>query len=139
MTDLPTPPAAEIDALRTVYTSLNQNDVPGLIMVLDQQIERLELFSGGVYRGVAVVAEHVSRARETWAEGRCEPVRFISAGDKIVVFVHVHVRLKHESEWRDGQLADVFTFRNGRVVEWRSYAQRQEALQWAGIESVDAA
>ena len=42
-----------------------------------------------------------------WAEGSCEPGRFIVAGDKIIVFVHVRVRLKDNEEWIEARLADV--------------------------------
>lgn len=135
MSELPVPLAVETEALKTAYAALNRNDVPGVLDVLDQQIERIELFSGEVYRGLAAVAGHVSRARDTWAEGSCTPVQFIAAGDKIVVFVHVHVRLRHEVEWRDGHVTDVFTYRNGKAIEWRTFAQRQEALQWAGLDA----
>ena len=76
--------------------------------------------------------------RSTWAEGSCEPERFIVAGDKIVVFIHVRVRLKHETEWREGRIVDVYTFRNGKAIQFRTFADRQQALEWAGVEDSDA-
>jgi len=33
-----------------------------------------------------------------------------------------------------GRFADGFVFRDGRIVEYRSFWQRAEALQWAGID-----
>ena len=81
---------------------------------------------------------HLSQARGTWAEGSCEPERFLVAGDKIIVFVYVRVRLKHETEWREGRLADVYTFRNGKAIEMRSFADRRQALEWAGVQASDA-
>jgi hypothetical protein len=109
--------------------------------VLDPQIERIEppdFPSGGTYHGVAAVAAHLSRARETWAEGSCEPERFIVAGDKVIVFAHVHVRLKHETEWREGPIADVYTFRNGKAIQMRTFTDRRQALEWAGVKASDA-
>jgi uncharacterized protein len=129
--------ADETEALREAYAALNRNDIPAFVAVLDPQIERVEppeFPQGGTYRGLAAVKEHVSRARETWAEGSCEPQRFIALGDKVVVIAHVHVRLNDETEWRDGQIADVFTFRNGKAVHWRTFAETSQALQWAGLE-----
>ena len=35
---------------------------------------------GGTYRGLAEAEAHFSQARETWAEGSCEPERFVVAG-----------------------------------------------------------
>ena len=53
------------------------------------------------------------------------------AGEKIVVFVHARVRLKGASLWRESSVADVFTFRNGKAIHMRAFADRREALEWA--------
>jgi uncharacterized protein len=130
--------AAETAALKEAYAALNRNDIPAMLQAFDPQIERIEppeFPAGGTYRGHAAVQVHLSRARETWAEGSCEPEQFIVAGDKIVVFVYVRVRLKQETEWREGSIADVFTFRNGKVIEMRTFADRQQALEWAGVKA----
>ncbi len=81
---------------------------------------------------------HLSQARATWAEGSCEPERFIVAGDKIVVFVSVRVRLQHNTEWIEVRLADVYTFRNGKAIQMRAFADRRQALEWAGVKAADA-
>ena len=60
----------------------------------------------------------------------------IVAGDKIIVFVHVRVRLKDSTEWHERRLADVFTFRNGKAL--RAFADRRQALEWAGVKGSDA-
>jgi ketosteroid isomerase-like protein len=31
------------------------------------------------------------------------------------------------------RLADVYKFRNGKAIEMRAFADRQEALRWAGV------
>ena len=133
--------AAETEALREAYAALNRNDIPAMLTAFDPQIERIESPEypmAGTYRGLAEVEAHISKARETWAEGSCEPERFIVAGDKIVVFLHVRVRLKDKTEWIEGSLADVFTFRNGKAIEWRTFDERRQALEWAGVKASDA-
>ena len=130
--------AAETEALREAYAALNRNDIAAAVKAFDPQIEWIEpaeRLGGVVYHGRAGVKAHLSQARGNWGEGSCEPERFIVAGDKIVVFVYVRVRLKHESEWREGRLADVYTFRNGKAVEMRAFADRQQALEWAGVKA----
>ena len=132
----PAPLAAEIQALKDAYAALNRNDIPAMVQAFDPQIERIEpadFPAGGTYHGLAAVQAHITNARATWAEGTCEPERFIVAGDKIIVFVYVRVRLKQETEWREGPLADVFTFRNGKAIQFRTFGERQQALEWAGI------
>ncbi len=133
--------AEETEALRAAYAALNRGDVPGFVALFDPQIERIEFEGtpqGGTYRGLEAVSAHVWRGRGTWAEGSCEPERFIVAGDRIIVLTHVRVRLKHESEWREGRTADVYTFRNGKAIEFRTFLNERQALEWAGVKSADA-
>jgi len=126
--------AAEIDALRNAYAALNRGDIPGFVRMFDSQIERVELFSGRNYRGLAAVTEHVVEGRSAWAEGACEPQQFLPVGDRVVVLVEVRVRLKAETDWRTGRLADVYTFSNGQVTEFRTFADQREAMAWAGLK-----
>jgi len=133
--------AAEAEAVREAYAALNRGDIQGFGRVLDPAIVRIEPAGfpmSGTYRGLAAVMAHFSKARATWAEGSCEPERFVVAGDKVVVLVHVRVRLKTETEWREGDLADVYTFRNGKAIEFRTFGEQREALAWAGDEDPDA-
>jgi len=128
---------AETEALREAYAALNGNDVERFIKDFDPQIERVEFEgspAGGTYRGLDAVREHVLNGRSTWAEGSCEPERFVVAGDKIVVFCHVRVRLKDQTDWLEGRTGDVFTFRNGKVIQFRTFADAQQALDWAGAD-----
>jgi len=129
--------AAETEAISEAYAALNRNDINGFIRDFDPQIERIEfegLPTAGTYRGLEAVKEHVANGRSTWAEGSCEPEQFIVAGDKVVVLTHVRVRLKGHTDWLEGRTGDVFTFRNGKVIQFRTFADAQQALEWAGAE-----
>ena len=79
------------------------------------------------------VREHVIKGRSTWAEGSCEPERFVINGDKVIVLTHVRVRLKDQTEWLEGNTADVFTFRNGKITEFRTFSDEYEAFEYAGV------
>ncbi|MFM9905202.1 MAG: nuclear transport factor 2 family protein [Pyrinomonadaceae bacterium] len=78
------------------------------------------------------VKAHVAQGRSTWAEGACEPERFVTARDKVVVSCHVRVRLKDQTDWLEGRTADVFTFRDGKVIEFRTFAEENDALEFVG-------
>lgn len=126
--------AAEIAALRNAYAALNRGDVPGFVRLFDANIERIEEFpSGSTHHGLAAVTAHVATARATWAEGGCEPQRSCVAGERVILFVNVRVRLKTETTWREGRTVDIYTFRNGKVVEFRTFIDERQALQWAGF------
>ncbi len=141
MGNSPQPLATEIEGLRLAYAALNRNDVAGFVKAFDPDIERVEppgLPMSGIYRGIAAVTEHFTNARESWAEGACEPQRFIAAADKVIVVVQVRVRLKTETEWREGLVADGYTFRNGKATQFRTFLALQQALDWAGISDPQA-
>ena len=131
----------EIEALKAAYAALNRNDMAGFIAIFDPQIERFEppgFPLGARYHGLDAVTEHWTQARGTWAEGTCEPQRFIVAGERIVVLAHVHVRLNGRTEWIDGTVTDVFTFRNGKAVQYCSFVDGQAAMEFAGVTTADA-
>lgn len=128
--------ANETEVLRDVYAAINRNDIPGVLKFFDPQIERVEpegFPSSGTYRGHAEVSAQFTQARETWAEGRCEPEEFMISGDKAVVYVHVRVRLKNRLDWVEGRIADGFIFRNGKILQMLTFVERHQALAWAGI------
>jgi ketosteroid isomerase-like protein len=130
--------AGEIEGLRAAYAALNRGDVAGFVAGFDPGVVRVEFLGspmGGTYRGLAEVTAHVARGRGAWAEGGCEPERFVVAGDRVIVAVRVRVRLKSETAWREGRTADVYTFRDGKVVEFRTFIDEQQALAWAGVQA----
>lgn len=125
----------DLNILRDAYATLNRGDIAGFVKNFDPQIVRVE-FEGlpmaGAFQGLEAVKAHVAESRSTWAVGSCEPERFIVAGDRVVMTCHVRVRLKDQTEWLEGRTADVFTFRNGKVVEFRTFAEEEDALEYAG-------
>ncbi len=128
----------DIEAVEETYAALNRNDVQGFVKAFDPQMEWIEppdYPGAGTHRGHAAVIANMSKGRNTWAEGGCELEQFFVAGEKIVAFVHVRVRLKDQTEWIDGRLADVYTFREGKAIQMRSFGQRHEALEWVGIQA----
>jgi uncharacterized protein len=125
----------EIESLKRFYEALNANDIDALVAAFDPEIVWIEPSdspTGGTYRGLETVKAHFTQARARWAEGTCDAERFVACGDKVVVSIRVHVRLKDETEWREGRHASVFTFRDGKAVEQRIFDDEREALAWAG-------
>ena len=132
------PVSIETEALERFFDAINRNDMQAITRDFDPEIVRIEpegFPTAGTYRGIAQVQQHVTTGRGTWAEGTCDPERFLENGDKIVVYLHAWVRLENSTEWIGGRFADAFVFRDGKIVEYLSFGQRADALQWAGIEA----
>jgi hypothetical protein len=128
--------STQIEALEQFFAAINRNDMQAITSDFDPQIVRIEpegFPTAGTYRGTAEVQEHVRKGRGTWAEGTCEPEKYFENGDKVVVYLHARVRMKDSTEWIDGRFADGFVFRNGKIIQYRSFGERTEALRWADI------
>jgi uncharacterized protein len=127
----------EIEALNQFFTALNRNDMQAIIKDFDPQIVRIEpegFPTAGTYRGITEVQDHIAKGRGTWAEGTCEPEEFFPHEDKVVVYLHARVRLKDSTDWVGGRFADGFEFRAGKIIQYLSFGERRDALEWAGIK-----
>jgi len=129
--------AQAIEALREAYAAFNRGDVDSAVQSLDPQIEWIEpaeFPGGGTYHGREEAKRYLAQSRAAWAEVISEPVEFIPVDNRIVVFVHARVRPKDKNEWQAVDLADVYTFQNGKATAMRAFTNRQDALAWSGIK-----
>jgi ketosteroid isomerase-like protein len=126
-----------VEALKQFFAAINRNDMQAMSNDFDPHIVRVEpegFPTSGTYHGIEEVREQVRAGRGTWAEGSCEPEKFFVKGDKVVVYLYAWVRLKDATDWTGGRFADGFAFRNGKITEYLTFRERDEALKWAGIE-----
>jgi ketosteroid isomerase-like protein len=129
-----------ISTIREAYAAFNRGDIAAAVKNLDPKIEWIEpaeFPGGGTYHGREGASRYLTQSRAAWDEVNSDPEQFIPAGDRIVVFVHARVRPKGSNEFQEVRLADVYTVRKGRIVQMRAFAQRDRALQWAGVVDRD--
>ncbi len=126
-----------ITDLRAAYAAFNRGNIEAAVESFDPQIEwaePAEFPGGGTYHGREAVKGYLARSRAAWADAISEPERFVTSGNRVVVFVHAWVRPKDGTKWRDIRLADVYTIQNGKAVQMRAFCDRQEALRWAAAK-----
>ena len=129
-----------IDALRHAYDAFNRGDVDIAVLFLDAHVEwsePAEFSGGGTYVGPEAVKRYLAQSRAAWAECRSDPEQLIPVGNRVVVYVHARVRPKDSNTYQNVLLADVYTFREVRVVQMRAFADRNEALRWAQSNPAD--
>ena len=129
------PMASQVAAVREIYAGINRNDIESAVQGLDAHvdwIEPVEYTGSGAIHGREAVAAHLKQARARWAEGTCDVEQLKVVGDRIVVLLRVHVRLKDETQFREGAHSAVYSFRNGKATEMRIFEDPNEALRWAG-------
>jgi ketosteroid isomerase-like protein len=83
---------------------------------------------GEAYRG----HEGIARAAERWLEPyesvTIELERIVGSGDRFVSIHRAHSRARRTGIEDEGPLAYTWTFRNGKVIHFRSYRDPDEAL-----------
>jgi ketosteroid isomerase-like protein len=129
--------ARELNELSNAYAAFNRGDIDAAVKTFDPTIEWTEpaQFPGsGTYHGVEAVKSYLRQSRANWAEGSSEPEQMIAAGPRIVVMVHARIRINGSTRWNEVRLADVYLFRKGRVIQMRAFADRSEAMRFAGID-----
>lgn len=125
----------EVEILNQFFAAINRNDLATAIAFFAPDIVRKEpegFPTSGTYHGAAAVAANLTNGRGTWAEGSCDPEGFFQNGDKVVVYLHAHVRLHGATEWVGGRFADGFELRDGKITQYHSFGERAEAMAWAG-------
>ncbi len=132
------PMTAEIELLKDYFAAINRNDLHAISQYFDPEIVRIDpegFPTAGTYRGIAQVHANVSKGRGTWAEGSCTPEQYLAKSDRVVVYLFAWVRLHDTTEWIGGRFADRFAFRNGKIIDYHSFGERDDALKRAGIEA----
>ena len=86
---------------------------------------------GEVYRG----HEGMARAWTRWVEGSerllVELEQIVEVGDRIVSIHRIQSKARHTGIEFDARLAYLWTFRDGRIIHFRSYLDPQQAIEAA--------
>jgi ketosteroid isomerase-like protein len=87
----------------------------------------------GTYRGHEGVRVVLNQMTSGFSGVKIKDWELIPVGDRVVALLHAHFRGDElDVELRD---AHTLTFRDGKVVYWRLYLDRNEALSDAGLDS----
>ena len=120
---------------REVIEAFNRDGPEGVMPYLHEEVELYDpdLPGGGVFRGREGVRHFYAQLLEAFEEVVSRDEGMYPAGDRVVGFIHSYGRGRDgiELEIRD---AHTMTFREGKVIYWRTYLDRKEALADAGLD-----
>ncbi len=127
-----------IEGIQRAYEAFSRGDIQGAVdaVELDPDILWIEPESfpaGGTYRGRQGVVEYLSLSRKGSEQAWSKPEEILEVGDKIFVLVHFQAWPKGGGQPREGYIADVYTVRDGKVVQMQAYSDPQEARKAVGI------
>jgi ketosteroid isomerase-like protein len=81
----------------------------------------------------------VGEMQATFDRFQAVPDDFIEApGDRVLVLARHGGTGRGSGVRVDAPVAHVFTLRDGKVIEWRAYLDRAEALEAVGLSEQDA-
>jgi uncharacterized protein len=121
---------------REALEAFNREGPEALFSYFDPEIELYDpdLPDGGLFRGHQGVRRFLGQILDGFEVIEVREYELLPAGDRVVGLIHTYGRGPHggiEVEIRD---AHTWTFRDGKVVHWRLYLDRKEALAEAGLE-----
>ena len=128
---------ADVELITRMYRAWNSGDMEALIDVFDAKVEvhpALSAFlASTVYRGHDGVAAWYEETYEPWAELHAEPQRFIDAGDRTVVVAALRARVPGGQVDVEGEIAQVVTVRDGRILRLDGYEEADAAFAAVGV------
>jgi uncharacterized protein len=135
-------PASEDNAnlLRRFYESFNQGDLDSVLELCTEDVEVykdpevVEMVAAFTPRGQERVAQYLRGWLESWSDYQVRPQEFLQSGDDVVALTEARARGPNSQFEIEGEMADVFTLRDGRIARFRLYIQRSDALDSLGSE-----
>jgi ketosteroid isomerase-like protein len=128
----------DAEVVRKAWAAVSRRDIPALLGCLDPEIEAIPLgaaMEGRVYRGhedvVRWLEGEVSATYETF---EVHPDEIQNVGDRLLVFGHWIARGRESGVELDVAASWVVDVRDGKLVRWQTYTERDEALQAAGLK-----
>ena len=126
-----------VEIVREIYKEAAEGRLTSCLHLFHPDVEYRRVGSGvglpGTWRGVEAMVRAASEWVLTFELLRVEAERFIEAGDAVVVFTRQTGKAKASGVPVDGEFADVMTLREGRVVRFDQYEDREEALEAVGL------
>lgn len=113
-----------IQVVQSAYDRLACGDVPGILALLDPQVEVTEAESlpyGGIYHGHTGVQELLGKMFAAWEVFQAHPVRLVADGDEVIAFLQISGKLRGSGQPIDMPALEVFTLHHQKIVAIQPY------------------
>ena len=124
-----------VDLLREAYSAFARGDSDSLAKLagdyLDPDFELETRFAGTVFRGIEGLQSFISEVRENLGYV-AEPEEFIDLGSVVVAVLRISGRGAQSGVPVAGEVATVWTIKDGRAVHAKAFGSRADALEAAG-------
>jgi ketosteroid isomerase-like protein len=129
---------AVLEALNLEAWSRGEGDMSLLDPKVTYEDTTLPDHVGETYRGHEGVARATARWLEPYEGLTIDLEQIVGRGDRLVSIHRVRGRARYTGIEAEGPVAYLWTFRDGRVIHFRSYRDPEEALEDIGLSEQDA-
>jgi ketosteroid isomerase-like protein len=126
--------------LRGAMAAFNAHDIEAFLGYCDEEIEFESVFAGvgGVFHGHAGLRQWFEDLGEVWGGGfHQEPEAFFDLGERALLYTALHARGGKSGAEATMPIAAVFELRDGLIVTWKGYTNREAALRELDISADD--
>jgi uncharacterized protein len=129
-----------VELLRRFYESFNQGDLDSVLELCTEDVELykdpevVEMVAALTPRGQERVAQYLRVWLDSWSDYHARPEEFLQSGEEVAALTRLRARGKNSQFEIEGDMADVFTVRDGRIARFRLYIQRTDVLDSLGIK-----
>ena len=125
----------DVQTLRGAYQDFNSGNVPGVLAILDQEVEWVEPGGGnaasGTFTGPEAVGNEVfALIPQNFDEFTCEPVEVRDEGDRVVASVRFKGRNKSGAEL-DASAEHIWEMEGGKVKRFEHKVDEAWAAGWS--------
>ena len=129
-----------VEIVKGLMETAERGDSDTVMEAFDPAVEldQTRFPDGGTYRGRDGVSEFYDKWFGAWDELRIESQGVIELPDgRVVSLIRVSGRGKGSGVEVTLEAADVFTLRDGKVIQMTGYPKRAEALEAVGLSEQD--
>ena len=128
----------DLEEVRRNFEAIGERDWEGAQTLLHPDIawhDPPEVPDAAVHRGREAVRRYWEEELfDSWSNWHLELEEIVRAADHILAVVRLHATARHTGIEQNIELFQVFTYRDGLVVEQRAFFDRGQALDAAGID-----
>jgi ketosteroid isomerase-like protein len=127
-----------VEIVRGLYEAWNRGEESAALELIDPEIE-VEVVStdtvefAGTYRGHTGLRKMLAAFWDYFDDPRVQVEECIPAGNDVIAAVHFYARGQTSGAEVDMRRGQVWTLRDGKVVRWRLFASKRDALEAVGL------
>ncbi len=122
-----------VEIVKATFRGWEDAGVEGMLPLFHEDIEYLPMEERGAINGHDPMREYFERWMEPWDEFQIEPTEFRERDDYVFNGVAMKARGRGSGVETKMEYWQVWLFRDGKVLRWEEYLDRDEALEAVGL------